>query len=203
MHEFRRHVVLLLALAGLALVVAGCSSGGGSISGSSGGGTTTYTNDQYGFSFTHADQFSEGEPVEGGSAGGSPVFDVVFADKNGTVVSNRYVDAIEILVYELAREVKPAEVPGLKSEVQGVVDELLTSASSATIVAPLKQVTVNGLPGFSFSYTYAESGAELTAVTYFLFKGKYEYEITTQSTSANWAALKGTFEAAVDSFTVK
>ena len=203
MPGFRSYVALLLVLAGLALTVAGCSGSGGSDNGSSSGGTTTYTNDQYGFTMTYDTQFSEGEPVEAASAGGSPVFDVVFADKQGTIIADRYVDAIEILVYELAREVKPAEVPKLKAEVQGVVDQLMTSASSATVVQPLEEVTVNGVPGFRFKYTYTEGGTELTAVTYFLFKGKYEYEITAQTTSANWDALKGKFEAAVQSFTVK
>jgi len=204
-YGFRRYVALLLVLASLTLAVAGCSGSGGSDTGggSSGGGTTTYTNDQYGFTITYDNQFSEGKPVEAASAGASAVFDVVFADKQGTVIADRYVDAIEILVYELAREVKPAEVPKLKAEVQGVVDQLMTSTSSATVVEPLAGVTVNGVPGFTFKYTYTEGGTELTAITYFLFKGKYEYEITAQTTSANWDALKGKFEAAVQSFTVK
>ena len=200
--KIRTTLALVLALVGLAVSVAACGSGGGD-SGSSSGGTTTYTNDQYGFTMTYDSQFSEGEPVEGASAGGSPVFDVVFADKQGTIIADRYVDAVEILVYELAREVKPAEVPKLKADVQGVVDQLMTSASSATVVQPLEGVTVNGVPGFRFKYTYTKGGTELTAVTYFLFKGKYEYEITAQTTSANWDALKGKLEAAVQSFTVK
>ena len=200
--KIRTTLALVLALVGLTVSVAACGSGGGD-SGSSSGGTTTYTDDQYGFTMTYDSQFSEGEPVEGASAGGSPVFDVVFADKQGTIIADRYVDAVEILVYELAREVKPAEVPKLKADVQGVVDQLMTSASSATVVQPLEGVTVNGVPGFRFKYTYTKGGTELTAVTYFLFKGKYEYEITAQTTSANWDALKGKLEAAVQSFTVK
>ena len=204
MHGFRRCVALLLVLAGLALTLAGCSgSGGNDTGGSSAGGTTTYTNDKYGFSLTHDDQFSEGKPVEGTSAGGSSVFDVVFADKNGTIIADRYVEAVQVSVYELAREVKPAEVPKLKAEIQGVVDELMTGASSAEIVQPLEKVTINGVPGFSFTYTYTEDGTELTAATYFLIKGKYEYEITAQTTSENWDALKGKLEAAAQSFTVK
>jgi len=204
-HRYRTYLALLLVLAGLTFAVAGCSGSGGSGSddGSSSGGTTTYVNDQYGFTMTYDNQFSEGKPVEAASAGASAVFDVVFADKQGTVIADRYVDAIEILVYELAREVKPAEVPELKAEVQGVVDQLMTSASSATIVEPLGEVSVNGVPGFSFKYTYTEGGTELTAISYFLFKGKYEYEITAQTTSANWDALEGKLEAAVQSFTVK
>jgi len=202
-HRSRRYAALLLVLAGLSLTVAGCSGSGGSGGGSSGGGTTTYTNDEYRFALTYSDQFSEGQPVEGASVGASAVFDVVFPDKQGTIVADRYVDAIEVLVYELAREVKPAEVPKLKAEVQSVVDQLLTPASSAEVVEPLKKVTVNGVPGFRFKYTYTEDGTELTAVTHFLFKGKYEYEITTQSTTQEWEALSAKFDAAVQSFTIK
>jgi hypothetical protein len=205
-HRSRTYISLLLVLTGLMLAIAGCSGSGGSSdagTGSPAGKTTTYTNDQYGFSLTHDAQFTKGEPVAGAGAGGSSVFDVVFADKNGTTISDRYVDAIQVSVYELAREVKPAEVIKLKSELQGVVDQLMTSATSATVVEPLTAVTVNGVPGFSFKYTYTEGGTELTAVTFFLFKGKYEYEITAQTTSANWDALKGKLEAAVQTFTAK
>ena len=202
MQGFRSYVALLLMLAGLTLTVAGCSGSGGS-DGSSSGGTTTYANDQYGFTITYDNQFSEGEPGVAASAGASAVFDVVFSDKQGTIIADRYVDAILVLVYELAREVKPAEVPELKAEVQGVVDELIGSVSSTTVVEPLEKVTVNGVPGFRFKYTYTEGGTELTAVSYFLFKGKYEYEITAQATTESWDALKGKLEGAVRSFTVK
>lgn len=200
MPGFRRYVALLLVLAGLALTGAGCSASGGS---SSSGETSTYTNDQYGFTLTHDKQFSEGEPVAGAGAGGSSVFDVVFADKDWTTISDRYIDAIQVSVYELALEVKPAEVPKLKSELQSVVDQLMSSTTSAKVVEPLEEVTVNGVPGFGFKYTYTEGGTELTAVTFFLFKGKYEYEITAQTTSDKWDALKSKLEAAVQTFTAK
>ena len=205
MHRLRKQVVLLLALAALALALAGCSGSGGSDSGgdSSSGGTTTYTNDQYGFTLTYDTQFSEGESVDSASAGGSSVFDMVFADKSGTVVSDRYVDAIQVSVYDLARAVKPAEVPGLKAEVQSVVDQLMAAASSAKVVEPLAAVTVNGVPGFAMKYTYTEGGTELTAVTFFLFKDSREYQITAQATSGKWDALKGKLEGAVQSFTAE
>jgi hypothetical protein len=204
-HKSRAYFALIVALAVAALVVAGCSGSGGSGSGatSSSGSTATYTNDQYGFTMTYDGQFSTGEPVDSASAGGSSVFDIVFADKNGTVVSDKYVDALQVSVYELAREVKPAEVPKLKAEVQGVVDQLMAAATSATVVQPLEAVTVNGVPGFRMTYTYTEGGTELTAMTYFLFKGKYEYQITAQATSASWDTVNSKLEAAVQSFTAK
>ena len=141
MHRTRSLIALGLALAALTLALAGCSgSGGGGDDGSpsSDGGTTTstktYTNDQYGFSITYSDQFTQGEPVAGTGAGGSSVFDVVFADKDGPVVADRYVDAVQVSVYELAREVKASDVPELKSELQGIVDQMMSSMPTAEVV---------------------------------------------------------------------
>lgn len=211
MHRIRSSIAFCLALAGLTLALAACSasvSTGDSSSPSAGdGGTTTstktYTNDQYGFSITYSDRFTQGEPVEGTGAGGSSVLDVVFADKKGPVVSDRYVNAIQVSVYELAREVKPSEVPKLKSELQGIVDQLMTSLPAAKVVEKLSPVKVNGVPGFALKYTYTESETGLTAMTFFLFSGKYEYQITAQASSADWDSLKGELDAAVRSFTVQ
>ena len=202
MHGFRRYTALLLLVAALALTVTACSGGGGSDSGDdTGGGSKTFTSDQYGFSITYDTQLTEGEPLEGSGAGGSSVFDVIFADKDGAMLDDRYVDAIQVSVYELAREVEPSELPQLKSELDSVVEQMMGSLSEATIVEPLTEITVNDVPGFALKYTYTQDGTELTAVTYFLVKGKYEYQISAQATTENWEALKGTLEAAVNSFT--
>ena len=211
MHRIRSSIALALALAALALTITGCSAsvstGTSASPTSSGGGTTTstktYSNSQYGFSITYSDRFTQGEPVAGTGAGGSSVLDVVFADKSGPVVSGRYVNAIQVSVYELAREVKPSEVPKIKSELQRIVDQLMASLPSAKVVEKLSPVKVNGIPGFALKYTYAEGGTDLTAVTFFLLSGKYEYQITAQATTADWDALKGELEAAVKSFTVQ
>jgi hypothetical protein len=208
-HAVRRSIALALFLSGLALVLAGCSasvSTGGDSSPSSGGtttATTTYSNDQYGFSITYSDQFTQGEPVEGTGSGGSSVFDVVFADKKGPVVSDRYVNAIQVSVYELARSVKPSEVPELKTELQSIVEQMMGSLPTSKVTEKLSPVKVNGVPGFALKYTYTQGDTDLTAVTFFLVKGKYEYQITAQATTADWPSLKGTLEAAVKSFTVK
>jgi hypothetical protein len=195
----------------MALALAACSAsvstGDDSSSPAADGGTTTstetYTNDQYGFSITYSDALTQGEAAEGTGAGGSSVLDVAFADKDGPVISERYVNAVQTSVYELAREVKPSEVKGVKSELQGIVDQLMTSLPSSTVVEELSPVKVNGVPGFAFKYTYEEGGKELTAVTFFLFKGKYEYQITAQAVSSDWEDIKGDLESAVQSFTVR
>jgi hypothetical protein len=207
----RRWLALSLAVAAAALALTACSAevstGDDASSPAADGGTTTstktYTNDQYGFSITYADRFTQGEPAEGTGAGGSSVLDVAFADKDGPVIADRYVNAVQTSVYELARELKPSEVKQIKSELQGIVDQLMTSLPNGVVVEELSPVEVNGLPGFAFKYTYEEEGQELTAVTFFLFKGKYEYQITAQAVSADWESLKGDLESAVQSFTAQ
>ena len=131
------------------------------------------------------------------------MLDVAFADKGGPVISDRYVNAVQTSVYELARELKPSEVKQIKSELQGIVDQLMASMPSSTVVEKLSPVEVNGVPGFAFKYTYQEGGKDLTAVTFFLFKGKYEYQITAQAVTSDWEDLKGQLESAVQSFTVQ
>jgi hypothetical protein len=206
----RRWLVLALAVAAAMLALTACGgsvSVGGSSPASSDGGTTTstktYTNDQYGFTITYSDKFTQGEAAEGTGKGGSSVLDVAFADKNGPVVSDRYVNALQTSVYELAREVKPAEVKQVKGELQNIVDQLMASLPGSTVVEKLSPVTVNGVPGFAFKYTYTEGGKEMTAATFFLFKGKYEYQITAQAVTSDWDSLKGELESAVQSFTVQ
>ena len=176
---------------------------GGDASPSSAGGTTTstrtYTNDQYGFSITYSDQLTQGDPVSGTGAGGTSVFDVVFADKDGPVVADLYVDAVQVSVYELTREVRPSEVPQIETELKGIVDQMLGNLPTAKVVEDLGPVEVNGVPGFALKYTYSEEDTPITAMTFFLFSGKYEYQITAQATTEDWDTMKGPLEAAVKS----
>lgn len=210
MIRMRRWLALSLAVAAAALALTACSASVGtsdSDSPAADGGTTTstktYTNDQYGFTITYSDTFTQGESAEGTGKVGSSVLDVAFPDKDGPVVSDRYVNAIQASVYELAREVKPSEVKQVQGELQGIVDQLMASLPGSTVVEELSPVTVNGVPGFGFKYTYTQGDEEITAVTFFLFKGKYEYQITAQAVTSDWESLKGKFESAMQSFTAQ
>lgn len=210
MIRMRRWLALSLAVAAAAVALTACSASlgtGDSGSPAAGGGTTTstrtYSNDQYGFTVTYSDRFTQGEPAAGAGKGGSSVLDVAFADESGPVVSDRYVNAIQASVYELTRSLKPSEVKQIKGELQDIVDQLMASLQGSTVVEKLTPVTVNGVPGFTFKYTYTEGGKEMTAATFFLFKGAHEYQITAQAVSSDWESLKGELESAVRSFTVK
>lgn len=62
---------------------------------------------------------------------------------------------------------------------------------------------VNGVPGFALKYTCIGEDAPITAVTYFLFSGNHEYQITARATADDWDTMKGPLKAAVKSFTVQ
>lgn len=202
MRRFVRLTILVLALAGLSLLLGACSASIGTTDKSS-PGPRTYTNDQYGFTMTYDGQLEEGKSASGSGSGGSSVFDVAFADKNGPQVGGNYANGMQISVYKLAREVKPAEVPKLKKEVSGIVEKIMASLPGARIDQPIEQVKVNGVPGFGFSYTYTQDGVTLKGVSFFLFKGPLEYQITAQAAAKDWDTLKGKLEAAIQTFTVK
>jgi len=197
-----RLTILTLTLAGLSLLLGACSASVGTTDESS-PGPKTYTNDQYGFTMTYDGQLEEGKSTGGVSSGGSSVFGVAFADKSGPKVGGNYANGMQISVYKLAREIKPAEVPKLKKEVSGVVKQIMASLPGAKIDQPLKELKVNGVPGFGFSYSYVQDDVTLKAVSFFLFNGQYEYQLTAQAASEDWETVKGKLESAIQTFTIK
>jgi hypothetical protein len=204
MRRWRSHVALALVVTGLTLTTAGCGQGNGAPADDAvTTPTRTYTNDRYGFTITVDSELRQGEPTAQTSAGGEAVLSVVFADEHGPTISGRYVNAIQVSVYELARSLEPAEVPQLRQEVESIVDQLMSSVPSADVVEPLREAEIDGVPGFRFTYTYEEAERRLTAVTFFLFKGRTEYQITTQAASDDWEAVGAKMAAAAESFAVQ
>jgi hypothetical protein len=207
----RRILALVLALAVLALTAAACSasvSTGSSstpTSSATSGGSAgkTYTNAQYRFSITPDPAFTQGQPTDATSSGSSSVFNIAFADTSGTKVGKSYVDGVQVAVYKLTRALKPSEIPKLKKEFTGVVNQLMRGLSSGKIVQPLSLAQINGVPGFRLAYTYAQGTTPIAAITYFLVKGQYEYQVTGQASQQTWTAMSPKLESTVKSFTVK
>ena len=193
-------LAVAMTLAALVLAATACGGNGGS---SAGGGTETYTNDQYGFSLAYDTMFTQGTPSGGGSSGTGSAFDIAFVDTKGTQAGGKYLDGLQISVYVLARALKPSEVPGLKGQVDGIVKQLMAKLTSAKVLEPLSTTAVNGVPGFTVSYSFVQEGVKLSAASYFLFAPQYEYEITGQASTGNWNELSPTLNAAIQSFTVK
>ena len=177
---------MTLVLAGLALVLTACGSSGGA-SGSSGGasgspspaGRATFTNDRYRFALSYPAQFTRSRPKKEAEVGSGPVYDVIFADRNGARNGDAYLDAIDVSVYKLARAVTPADVAQLTPQLQDMLARSTGSLSDVKIEQPL------------------------TVAAYFLFKGKYEYQISMQAASEHWNALKPGMQIAVQSFLVR
>jgi hypothetical protein len=198
MSRFSRLVLAVATTLALAASLAACSGSGSG--GTKPSGPQTYTNDKYGFTITYDPMFVKGAPEDGASSGGSSVFDIAFADANGAQVDDKYVDGIEVSVYKLTRAVKAAEVPKLKQEFQNVVNQMLKGLSGATAVKPLATVTLGGAPGFKLTYIYNQGSTSIAAITYFLVKGQYEYQLTAQASQQNWNKLSSKLQAAVESF---
>lgn len=199
----RRIVAAMLLLTALAAGMSACSGSGSSEGSSADGGTTTYANDEYGFTITYDALLTEGTPSGGGGSGSGSEFDIAFVDTGGTEIGGKYLEGIQLSVYELARTVEPDEVPELEAEVDELVNELMGTLPDATIVDPLAGAEVNGVPGFTVSYTFSDQDVTVKAVSYFLFSGKYEYLLTGQASKENWATLSPTLEEAIASFTVQ
>ena len=193
-------LAVALTLAALVLAATACSGSGGS---SAGDGTETYTNDQYGFSLTYDTVFTQGTPSGGTSSGSGSAFDIAFVDANGTQSGSKYLDGLQVSVYVLARALKPSEVPGLKGQVEGIVNQLMAQLTSARVLEPLSTTAVNGVPGFTVSYSFVQEGMKLSATSCFLFAHEHEYELTGQASAGSWNELSPTLNAAIQSFTVK
>ena len=198
-----RAAALLLALTAATLGAA-CSgpSGGtpGGDAGEAGGSTETYTSRDYGFSITYDTLLTQGAPSEGDDSGA--VFSIPFVDTEGARAATAYLDGVQVSVFKLARAVSEGEVAGLEQQVRDTVDGRMTKLRSGKIVEPVKRTTVNGTPGFTVSYTFAQGGAAVSAVSAFLFSGEYQYEVTGQASDADRTRLEPVIEAAMASFTV-
>ena len=185
----------VLAVATLAVAACGESAGEGAAAAQ----PVTYRNAEYGFSLTYDPRFTQTAATV---TDADVAFSVAFADLDGVAADGRAVDVIEVAVFELPDAVKPADVPRLKPDVDAVAKEMLAPLDGATVTEPLSATKVGGVPGFTLSYTFSEGGTELTAATWFLFKGDRQYQLVTQASSADWTGLEAPFAAAVESFTI-
>jgi hypothetical protein len=196
-------LALALTLLALCLSLAACSGSVNIGNSPSPTGPQTYANAQYGFRITYDPMFVKGTPATGTGSGGSSVLEIAFANPKGTVVDKKYVDGFQVSVYKLTRVVKASQVPKLKTEFQTIVSQMMKSLASGTVAQPLRAAQIKGVPGFRLAYVYKQGTTTIAAITYFLIKGQYEYQVTGQASQQNWNKLSPKLEAAVKSFTVK
>lgn len=159
-------------------------------------------NDQYGFSFQIADRFKQGDSASFSQSTGSAALNVAFFDPNGAKAGDQSIDAFMTSVYVLKQPITTDLMPAMKTELDKALQQL-KAADSSVKMQPLTETTVNGIPGWKTDYTMDMSGTPVQARTYFLVKGATEYQITIQSSTANWSKNEPDLQKAVDSFKVK
>jgi ABC-type Fe3+-hydroxamate transport system substrate-binding protein len=193
----RRSIALAAVAAALAIMLAAC--GGTSGSDTSAEATKTpYTNAQYGFTITYSEPLS----LITLTPSGGEEYTVAFADKDGRSIENEYANGLRVAVYKLDKAVKAADVPKLQDGLQKAIEKMVAAVPDGKMTGTVNPTEINGTPGYYADYQYTKGGEQITCRTYILLKGKYEYDLTTQAVTQDWASLKGTLEETVQTFTL-
>ncbi len=195
MRHLTRTIILAATLAVLAAAAAACGSDGG------GGGAEkqTYTNAQYGFEMTYTDPLS---PVTI-SPFGEEAYAIAFAEKDGPLVDDQYVNGIRVSVLELEQAIEPADVAKLKEGMTQVLEERVAGLSGGETTSEVTAIELNGTPGFRQDYRFTMGGEEIACRLTILIKGTYEFDITETAVAGDWDALSPTLDQAVQSFTLE
>jgi hypothetical protein len=177
------------------LVVGGCTSEGEQA-------PQTYADPDYGFSFTYpADwrQYSSGEADI--NSGAAPVAMVTVGDPDGARSGDTGLDLIMVRVYQLNTQIDESLLPALSAELEGLVAGMQAQDPSMKVEQPLVQTSVNGLPGFQFTWTFEwDESTPVRSTSYFLFAGDLEYELVVQSSEETWAQNQEVFATLLSTF---
>jgi len=194
-------LLLAAVVAAVGLTASGSSSS--STKPSSSPVTRTYTNTDYGFSLSYPGNLVESTDTSyNTAASGGAKLTVGFVDPSGSKIGDIFVDGIAVSVYALTTEVTADLMPQFKSELEGVIAQMQQQDPTAQMTQ-LETAAINGVPGYKLGTTYDNQGTTMKMVTYFLVKGRTEYQVTEQATEQDWAKYAAGFDAAVNSFTVK
>lgn len=195
--------IVALAMLLMAATLVACGSGGDSSGTTAAGGveTKTYTDSDYGYSFDYPETWKvEDSATSDVTAGGSATGNVGVYDPQGTVVDKTYLDLMMVSVYKLNGVVDDSVIPQLKGEIESVLASLESQDSSMKVEQALAETTAAGMKGYKVTYTFTTKDTPTTSTLYFLFKGDTEYQLTTQASTANWAADQPIFDAMIASF---
>jgi hypothetical protein len=176
-------------------------SSGTTTSAAGGGGVKTYSNGQYSYSFQYPDtwEIEEGTSADV-SAGGSAVASLGVYDPNGAVAQDTYIDMALVSIFKLKVTVDSSMMSQIKTEVESVLDSLKSQTPDIKTVEDLSETTVNGMSGYTVTFSLTKNGTPVTTTLYFLFSGNMEYQVTVQGSQENWDKLKPVFAAMIASF---
>ena len=200
MQALRRGIAVAAVAIALAITVTACGGGSGDGSsgdGGSGGEKTEYANAQYGFTLMYSEPLS----VVTLTPSNGEEYAIAFADKDGPVVDDQYVNGLRVSVHPIGRVIKAKDVPKLQADLQTAISKMIADTPGGKMTGDVTPLELNGTPGYSVDYQFTQSGEQLTCRLYILIKGENEFDLTTQAVSADWDSAKGALEETVQSFT--
>jgi PsbP-like protein len=153
----------------------------------SAGAIKTYEDATYHYAFDYPKewQFTEDVSVTG-SAGGSSVKTVGIFDPKGDRTGDTLLDGLAISIYKLNTTVDESLMPAFKEELSSALPTLEGQLTDPVTVEPLRDASINGVPGFETTYTFNNGTKTLRSRMLFLVQGDIEYQITVQSVDSSW-----------------
>jgi hypothetical protein len=161
----------------------------------------TFGDPERGFEFAYpADWYLTTDVSAEGSAGGSPGYAVGVFDPRGAQSGGELLDGILVSVYDLDARVDEGLMPEFRAEVEGLLPQLESRLTDLLVVQPLRDTTLNGLPGFELTVTFTNEGTELRNRMLFVVDGSTEYQLTAQAAAADWQRLQSSFDVVLKTF---
>lgn len=153
----------------------------------SAGATKAYEDAAYHYAFDYPKdwQFTEDVSVTG-SAGGSSAKTVGVFDPKGDRNGDTLLDGVAISIYELTTTVDESLMAAFKDELASALPTLEGQLTDPVTVEPLRDTSINGVPGFETTYMFNNGGKTLRSRMLFLVRGDIEYQITVQSVDGSW-----------------
>jgi hypothetical protein len=147
----------------------------------------TYEDAAYHYAFDYPKdwQFTEDVSVTG-SAGGSSVKTVGVFDSKGDRAGDTLLNGVAISIYKLNATVDESLMQAFKDELSSALPSLEGQLTDPVTVEPLRNTSINGVPGFETTYTFKSGAKTLRSRMLFLVQGDVEYQITVQSVDGSW-----------------
>jgi len=142
-----------------------------------------------------------------GDKSGGPLLVATWADPKGKQVAGHYLDALQIMVFELNKPAAPTDVAVHPNDFKAIGREMIAeeigTKQQVSISDPFKPITLNGTSGLQVTYSYLVGSTPTGAMSYLLPKGRYAYWITGQASAATWSTAWSKLAPAMSSFTIK
>jgi len=104
----------------------------------------------------------------------------------GDRTGDTLLDGVAISIYRLNATVDESLMPAFKDELAAALPNLEGQLTDPVTIEPLRETSINGVPGFETTYTFKSGDKTLRSRMLFLVKGDLEYQITVQSVDGSW-----------------